>query len=67
MTEDDPIHVECAIVYAAALKQRQVSAELHIYPNGGHGYGLRPSANAVCTWPDRAADWLKGQGWLSAK
>ncbi len=67
MTEDDPIHVECAIAYAAALKSAKVSAELHLYPKGGHGYGLRPSANEVSTWPARAADWLKSQGWLSAK
>jgi len=67
MTEDDPIHVECAIVYGQALKGAKVPVELHLYPKGGHGYGLRPSANAVSTWPDRAAEWLKSQGWLSAK
>jgi acetyl esterase/lipase len=66
MTADDPVHVENAYAYGLALKRAGIPAELHIYPKGGHGYGLRPSENAVSHWPDRAADWLKGQGWLRA-
>ena len=43
----------------AALKAHGVSAELHIYQNGGHGYGLRPvRASNVNTWADRAVEWL---------
>lgn len=67
MTQDDPIHVENAYTYALALKNAKVSAELHVYPTGGHGYGLRPSPNMVSHWPDRAAEWLKAQGWLKAR
>jgi acetyl esterase/lipase len=67
MTADDPVHVESAYAYGLALKRAGVPAELHIYPKGGHGYGLRPSENAVSRWPDRAAEWMKGQGWLTAK
>lgn len=67
MTQDDPIKVESAIGYGLALKNAKVSAELHIYPKGGHGYGLRPSDNDVTKWPERAAEWLKTQGWLKAK
>jgi len=66
MAEDDPVHVENAFAYGLALKNAKASAELHIYPTGGHGYGLRPSKNEVCHWPDRAAEWLKAQGWLTA-
>jgi acetyl esterase/lipase len=66
MTQDDPIHVENAFTYAQALKNAKVSAELHVYPTGGHGYGLRPSPNMVSHWPDRAAEWLKAQGLLKA-
>jgi acetyl esterase/lipase len=67
MSHDDPARVENAYAYALALKQAKVSAELHVYPKGGHGYGLRPSANATSTWPKRAGEWLKAQGWLTAK
>jgi dipeptidyl aminopeptidase/acylaminoacyl peptidase len=66
MTEDDPEHVETAVFYYLALKKADVPAELHIYPRGGHGYGLRRSEFAVTTWPDRVADWLKSEGFLKA-
>ncbi|MBM3492799.1 MAG: alpha/beta hydrolase, partial [Armatimonadetes bacterium] len=64
MTQDDPIGVEGAYAYASALRAARVSAELHVYPTGGHGYGLRPSQHAVTGWPTLAAAWLKHQGWL---
>jgi acetyl esterase/lipase len=50
-----------------ALKAVGVPVELHMYPSGGHGYGLRPSANAVSHWPERAGEWLKTQGWLQSR
>src|ERR1019366_5131682 len=34
--EDDPVHVENAVVYFMALKNAKVPAELHIYAQGGH-------------------------------
>jgi len=58
-TEDDGIRVENSIYYYLALKDAKVSAELHVYPKGGHGYGIRPSDNNVCSWPERAADWFR--------
>lgn len=63
MAEDDPVRVENALFYYLALKQADVSAELHLYPDGGHGFGLRPTGTAA-TWPARAADWLRAAGWL---
>ena len=64
MAQDDPIRVETAIFYALALKNAKVPCELHIYPDGGHGYGLRPSTHAVTTWPARAAEWMEKRGLL---
>jgi acetyl esterase/lipase len=64
MTQDDPVRVENALVYYTALKQAEVPAEMHLYPTGGHGYGLRRNEHLVTTWPDRVADWLKVGGWL---
>ncbi len=63
-TEDDGVHVECSLYYYLALKNAKVPAELHIYPKGGHGYGLRPSANTVSSWPHRAGEWMEAQGFL---
>jgi acetyl esterase/lipase len=56
--EDDPVHVENAVVYFMALKNAKVPAELHIYAQGGHGYGLRRTALPVTTWPQAVEVWL---------
>lgn len=64
MTQDDPIRVETALFYSLALKNAKVPCELHVYPDGGHGYGLRPSNHAVATWPARAAEWMEKRGLL---
>jgi acetyl esterase/lipase len=67
MAEDDPVHVENVFVYGLALKAAKVPMELHVYPTGGHGYGLRPSKNNVTTWPARAADWMQHRGLLDRR
>jgi acetyl esterase/lipase len=64
MAQDDPVRVENALFYAEALKKAHVPFELHVYPSGGHGYGLRPSKDEVTTWPQRASDWMRSGGWL---
>lgn len=56
--EDDPVHEENVLVYFQALKQLKVPAELHVYAEGGHGYGLRPSALPVSRWPALVETWL---------
>ena len=57
--EDDPVHVENATVYFLALKNAKVPAELHVYAEGGHGYGLRRTALPVTTWPQAVETWLQ--------
>jgi acetyl esterase/lipase len=61
-TEDDGVHVENSLGYYAALKQAKVPVEMHLYASGGHGYGLRPTAMTVTTWPARAEEWLRSIG-----
>ena len=57
--EDDPVHVENAVIYFMALKNAKVPAELHIYAEGGHGYGLRKNGLPVHYWPGLVEAWLK--------
>ena len=40
------------------LKDKKVPAELHVYPEGGHGFGLAIGKGYLQTWTDRLADWL---------
>jgi acetyl esterase/lipase len=56
--EDDPVHVENSTVYFLELKNAKVPAELHLYAQGGHGYGLRPTALPVTSWPKSVETWL---------
>jgi len=67
MAEDDPHHVETALGYARKLAAAKVPMEVHIYPTGGHGYGLRPTQDLVTTWPQRAAEWMRSRGLLDRK
>lgn len=57
--EDDPVHVENAIVYFLALKNAKVPAELHVYAQGGHGYGLRPRDLPIMGWPGLVETWMR--------
>ena len=61
------MRVENALIYGLALKQSNVPFELHVYPTGGHGYGLRRTPEPVTTWPDRATEWLENHGWLDRR
>jgi acetyl esterase/lipase len=57
-SEDDPVHVENSTVYFLQLKNAKVSAEMHLYAEGGHGYGLRRTALPVTGWPKLVETWL---------
>lgn len=63
--EDDPIPVEGVLVYYRALKNSKVPAEMHLYPAGGHGYGLRSPVAPLNTWPKRAEEWMRASGLLA--
>jgi acetyl esterase/lipase len=41
-----------------------ISAELHIYSKGGHGFGMNRQGQPSDTWIDRFGDWLAIQGLL---
>lgn len=64
---DDPVPVANSLLLFTELKKAAVPAELHIYAAGGHGYGMRNTGQVCNSWPQRCAEWLKGQGWLTNK
>ena len=57
--EDDTVHVENSIVYFLALKNAKVPAEMHLYAQGGHGYGLRRTELPVTGWPSLVETWMQ--------
>ncbi|MBI1373056.1 MAG: alpha/beta hydrolase fold domain-containing protein [Phycisphaera sp.] len=62
---DDHVTPLSSLLLAAEIKRVGGTAEVHIYPFGGHGYGLRRTDEPVTTWPDRCATWMKRMGWLN--
>jgi dipeptidyl aminopeptidase/acylaminoacyl peptidase len=59
---DDAVKVENSLTYIQALKRSGVSAEFHMYAEGGHGFGLAvEKSGAVNSWPKRLEDWMKAR------
>ncbi len=58
--EDDHVdNVNDSLVYYIALKNAGVPAEMHLYAQGGHAFGLRPSKSSITTaWPQLVETWL---------
>jgi endo-1,4-beta-xylanase len=62
--DDDRSHVEPTVKFYLELEAAHISAEMHIYAYGGHGFGLRPTKKEapVMTWPARFQEWLADRG-----
>lgn len=62
-TDDDGASSLSSVMFYASLKKQGIPAELHVYGNGGHGYGLRPVQHSeISTWTQHAGHWL-GRLW----
>ncbi len=58
--DDKTVPPENSLYFFMALKDHKVSAELHIYPGGGHGFGLAIDRDEhTARWTQDAAAWLK--------
>jgi acetyl esterase/lipase len=49
-----------------ALRRAGIPAELHVYANTAHDFGVRPSDKPCSTWTESCAAWLRQQGFLQA-
>jgi acetyl esterase/lipase len=61
---DDRISPVNSVQFYLALKKAGVPAELHVYASGGHGFGLRPTAQPCSRWNERCGEWLRNRGLL---
>jgi acetyl esterase/lipase len=57
--------VHHSLVYYEALKDAGVPAELHVYAEGGHAFGLRPTKQPITAWPRLVETWLQAIGMTS--
>ncbi|MFN8356595.1 MAG: alpha/beta hydrolase [Spirosomataceae bacterium] len=60
-TDDKAVPVENSIEFMLACKRNNVPVELHVYPKGGHGFGLN-NKTTTDKWMDRVENWLKSIG-----
>jgi acetyl esterase/lipase len=61
-TNDKTVPVENSLLFYQALKDNGVKTEMHIYPMGGHGFGLGVGKGYLETWTDRLVEWMRGLG-----
>ncbi len=61
-SEDDAtVPVENSIRFYQACVKNKVLAEMHIYPKGGHGYGMY-NKTTDDSWMERLRNWLQALG-----
>ena len=59
--DDKGVSSERSIEFYLALRAAKVPAELHIYAQGGHGFGTRARGLPVSSWIDRWLEWMIAQ------
>jgi endo-1,4-beta-xylanase len=59
--DDKGVSSERSIEFYLALRDAKVSAELHIYAQGGHGFGTRARGLPVSSWMERWLEWMIAQ------
>jgi acetyl esterase/lipase len=65
--DDKAVPPENSINFYLALRKAKVPAEMHIYKNGGHGFGLGKESSSASSWPILCADWLRTRGLLDKR
>jgi acetyl esterase/lipase len=61
--DDDAVPVENTLHLRSALKTRGIAVEMHLFANGGHGFGLRKAVGKpVEVWPDLWRAWARTTG-----
>ncbi len=57
--QNDPVDdVRNSMAYSLALRNAKVPVELHLYAEGAHAFGLRPTKFPISQWPQLVEKWL---------
>ncbi|MGI6454132.1 MAG: alpha/beta hydrolase [bacterium] len=62
--DDKGVPVQNSIMFFEAMLKHGVPGQLHIYEQGGHGYGINPKNPLLQSWTNLLADWFKARGIL---
>ncbi len=58
-TDDTSVPVENSLMFFQALKDNNISATMHIYPKGGHGFSLARIDPHLRGWTERLFEWIE--------
>ncbi|HTI11842.1 MAG TPA: alpha/beta hydrolase [Puia sp.] len=61
--DDQVVPVANSLHFYEALLHHDIPTEMHIYPHGGHGFGMNNSATKD-QWMNSLKNWLDVNGWL---
>lgn len=61
--DDQAVPVQNSLFFYNALAKNKVPAELHVYPKGGHGFGMN-NKTTTDQWMDRLYNWMKSNSWV---
>ncbi|MCE1199055.1 MAG: alpha/beta hydrolase [Marinilabiliales bacterium] len=63
--ENDPtVNPENSLLFFSALRQKNVSVSMHIFPQGGHAIGLQNNPGSTRLWRELCVAWLIEKGFL---
>jgi acetyl esterase/lipase len=61
--DDEAVPVENALLLRAALKERSIPVETHLFQHGGHGFGIRKVlGKPAAAWPELFLTWARAAG-----
>lgn len=63
--QNDRVSCRSSITLFTELQKRASPSALHIFADGGHGFGKRPVGLSHDLWPRLCEQWLRDRGWLN--
>jgi acetyl esterase/lipase len=58
-SDDKSVPVQNSLMFYEALKSHNVQSEMHIFPEGGHGFGLAVGRGRLEQWKDLCIGWIR--------
>lgn len=62
--EDSTVPMKNSLLFAEALREKEIDFELHVFPKGRHGLGLAYEIPHVARWTRLCEEWLKEKNFI---
>jgi acetyl esterase/lipase len=64
--DDKSVNVRNSLMFYQALVDKNVSASIHVFPQGGHAIAMRNNPGSTAEWPNLCEMWLVEMGFIPA-